>query len=72
MSPNCDGNGIGAAAVESDLMLARFVWEIHAWTIPLLFATGWVIGYAQFRVRMSKKHPDLYEELQRRTRGDEK
>ncbi len=54
-------------------MLARFVWEIHAWTIPLLFATGWVIGYAQFRARMSKKHPDLYEELQRRTLGgDEK
>ena len=55
--------------VESDPMLARFVWEIHAWTIPLLFATGWVIGYAQFRARMSKKHPDLYEELQRRTLG---
>ncbi len=52
-------------------MLARFVWEIHAWTIPLLFATGWVIGYAQFRARMSKKHPDLYEELQRRTLGDD-
>jgi len=59
--------------VESAFMLARFVWEIHAWTIPLLFLTGWVIGYAQFRNRMARKHPDLYEELHRRTHGgDEK
>jgi len=50
-------------------MLARFVLEIHAWTIPLLFVTGWVIGYAQFRSRFHKKHPDLYDQWARRTYG---
>ena len=44
------------------LMLARFPLEIHAWTIPLLFATGYVIGYFHFR----RKHPDLYAEAERR------
>jgi hypothetical protein len=48
-------------------MLARFVLEIHAWTIPLLFATGWVIGYAQFRNRFARKHPDLYKQWHERT-----
>jgi hypothetical protein len=43
-------------------VLARFPLEIHAWTIPLLFATGYVIGYFQFR----RKHPDLYAEWERR------
>jgi hypothetical protein len=43
-------------------MLARFPLEIHAWTVPLLFATGYVIGYFHFR----RKHPDLYAELERR------
>ncbi len=52
-------------------MLARFVWEIHAWTIPLLFVTGWVIGYAQFRSRFAHKHPDLYEEWSKRTYGED-
>lgn len=50
-------------------MLARFVWEIHAWTVPLVFATGWVIGYAQFRTRLQRRHPDLYREWFQRTRG---
>ena len=52
-------------------MLARFLPEIHLWTIPLLFATGWVIGYAHFRNRMCRKHPDLYKEWYRRTTGEE-
>ncbi len=43
-------------------MLARFPLEIHAWTIPLLFATGYVIGYFHFR----RKHPELYAEWERR------
>ena len=52
-------------------MLGRFPWEIHAWLIPLIFFTGWVIGYAYFWQRMRKKHPDLYEEWYRRTHGTE-
>jgi len=52
-------------------MLARFVWEIHAWTIPLTFATGWVIGYAHWRISLRRKHPGLYDEWVRRTQADE-
>jgi hypothetical protein len=47
-------------------MLARFPLEIHAWLIPLIFATGYVIGYFQFR----RKHPDLYAEWERRRAGE--
>ncbi len=43
-------------------MLARILLEIHAWTVPLLFATGYVIGYFHFR----RKHPELYAEWERR------
>jgi len=43
-------------------MLAGFNWELHAWIVPLTFATGWVIGYFQLR----RKHPDLWEEAMRR------
>ncbi|MHC4957546.1 MAG: hypothetical protein ACYTGN_04160 [Planctomycetota bacterium] len=50
-------------------MLARFVWEIHAWTIPLLFVTGWVIGYSHFRSRFHRKHPELYKQWARKTYG---
>ncbi len=50
-------------------MLARFPLEIHVWTIPLLFATGWVIGYAHFRNALHRKHPDLYEKWRERTEG---
>jgi hypothetical protein len=46
--------------------LAAFPLEIHAWTIPLLFATGWVIGWAHFRDSLRKRHPDLFEEWRRR------
>ena len=60
-----------AQALESGpAMFARFPLEIHVWTIPLLFATGWVIGYAHFRNRMGRKHPDLYKEWYRRTFPD--
>ena len=48
-------------------MLARFPLEIHLWTIPLLFATGWVIGYVHFRESLRRKHPDLFEEWSKRT-----
>ena len=48
-------------------MLARFPLEIHIWTIPLLFVTGWVIGYVHFRYSLHRKHPDLFEELRSRT-----
>ena len=48
-------------------MLARFVWEIHAWAIPLTFVTGWVIGFVHFRNRLQRNHLDLYEEWRRRT-----
>jgi hypothetical protein len=47
-------------------MLGRFPLEIHIWTIPLLFATGLVIGWTIFRDRLRKRHPDLYEEWLRR------
>lgn len=43
-------------------MLARFPLEIHIWTIPLLFATGYVIGYFRFR----RRHPELYAEWEQR------
>jgi hypothetical protein len=43
-------------------MLARFPLEIHLWIVPLVFATGYVIGYFQFR----RKNPDLYAEWERR------
>jgi len=52
-------------------MFARFPLEIHAWTIPLLFVTGWVIGYVHFRDKLRRKHPDLYEEWQRREGGSD-
>ena len=48
-------------------MLARFPLEVHLWTIPLLFATGWVIGYVHFRDTLRRKHEDLFEEWRRRT-----
>ena len=48
-------------------MLARFPWEIHAWLIPLIAATGWVLGYVHFRDRFRRKHPDLYDEWLKRT-----
>ena len=47
-------------------MLARFPLEIHLWTIPLLFATGWVIGYVHFRDQLHRRHPDLFAEWRRR------
>jgi hypothetical protein len=50
-------------------VLARFPLEIHVWLIPLIFATGWVIGYAHFWKRLRRRHPDLYEEWYRRTNG---
>lgn len=52
-------------------MLARFPLEIHVWTIPLLFATGWVIGYAHFRDKLRRKHGDLYDEWSRREQGSD-
>ena len=51
-------------------LLARFPLEIHIWTIPLLFATGWVIGYVHFRDALHRKHPDLWREWRRRTDPD--
>ncbi|MGH7163684.1 MAG: hypothetical protein ACREID_09380 [Planctomycetota bacterium] len=48
-------------------MLARFPLEIHVWTVPLLLATGIVIGYSMFRDRLRRRHPDLFEEWRRRT-----
>ena len=51
-------------------MLARFPLEIHLWTIPLLFATGWVIGYVHFRDSLRRKHSDLFDEWSRRTGKD--
>ena len=51
-------------------MLARFPLEIHVWTIPLLFATGWIIGYVHFRDSLRRKHPDLFEKWAERTHKD--
>ncbi|MGQ0613321.1 MAG: hypothetical protein ACT4PV_06255 [Planctomycetaceae bacterium] len=48
-------------------MLGGFNWELHAWIIPLTFATGWVIGYAHFRKRLRRLHPDLHDTWMRRT-----
>jgi hypothetical protein len=54
-------------------MLARFPLEIHAWTIPLLFATGRVIGSVHFRDTLRRKHEALLDEWLRRTgRKDER
>ena len=52
-------------------MLARFPLEIHVWIIPLIFATGWVIGSARCRSRLHRQHPDLFEEWMRRIRPDD-
>jgi len=52
-------------------LLARFPLEIHIWTIPLLFATGWIIGYVHFRDSLHRKHPDLWREWRRRTHPGE-
>ena len=51
-------------------LLARFPLEIHLWTVPLTFVTGWVIGYVHFRNLLHRKHPDLYREWHRRTHPD--
>jgi len=51
-------------------LLARFPLEIHAWTVPLTFVTGWVIGYVHFRNRLHRKHPDLYHQWFERVQGD--
>ena len=41
------------------------------WWIPLIFATGWVIGYAHFRNALHRDHPDLYEQwLNRKEKKD--
>jgi len=53
------------------VVLARFPLEIHLWTIPLLFATGWVIGYAHFRHTLARRHPDLYREWFKRNHPGE-
>ncbi len=47
-------------------MLVGFNWEVHAWVIPLTFATGWVIGARIFKDQLRRRHPDLYEEWLRR------
>lgn len=52
-------------------LLARFPLEIHAWTVPLTFATGWVIGYAHFRNSLHRKHPDLHREWRQRTHPED-
>ncbi len=49
-------------------MLIGFNWEIHAWVIPLTFATGWVIGARLFKDQLKRRHPDLYAEWLRRAR----
>lgn len=54
--------GVEAAPRIVRVMLARFTLEIHLWAIPMLFATGYVIGYFHFR----RKNPDLYAEWERR------
>jgi len=48
-------------------MFAGFPLEIHAWVVPLVFLTGWVIGYVHFRDSLRRRHPDLFEEWRRRT-----
>ena len=42
-------------------MLAHYLWEIHAWVYPLTFATGWVLGYYQFR----RRYPEQWEQMKR-------
>ena len=59
---------LAAAGRIVDGMLGRFPLEIHLWTIPLLFATGWGIGYVHFRDALRRKHPDLFEEWSRRAK----
>ena len=49
--------------------LLAFNWELHAWIIPLTFATGWVIGQQIYKDGLRRRHPDLMEELDRRTKS---
>jgi hypothetical protein len=55
-------------AVESwATMLARFALEVHLWTIPLLLATGCVIGYVHFRDTLRREYGHWCLEWRRRT-----
>jgi len=36
------------------------------WWLPLIFVTGWVLGYVHFRDSLHRKHPDLHAEWLRR------
>ena len=53
------------------MILLAFNWELHAWIIPLTFATGWVIGQQVYKDGLRRRHPDLLEELDRRTKGSD-
>ena len=32
------------------------------WWLPLIFVTGWILGYVHFRDSLHRKHPDLHAE----------
>jgi len=36
------------------------------WWLPLIFVTGWILGYVHFRDSLHRKHPDLHAEWLRR------
>ena len=60
-----------ASNVVLSFPMLAFNWELHAWIIPLTFATGWVIGQQVFKDGLRRRHPDLVEELERRTKPQE-
>ena len=36
------------------------------WWLPLIFVTGWILGYVHFRDSLHRKHPDLHAEWLKR------
>jgi len=36
------------------------------WWLPLIFVTGWMLGYVHFRDSLHRKHPDLHAEWLKR------
>jgi hypothetical protein len=52
-------------------MVAHYMVDVLAWVLPMLFATGWVLGWAHFRKSLHDRHPDLYEQWYKRTHPDE-
>ena len=43
------------------------------WYLPLIFVTGWILGYVHFRDTLHRKHPDLHAQwLERKEKRQQK